>query len=128
MPAPIDYDGHVLSGEVKSNGSVVGAHSTATGEVRVIEGTRSPPNGHGVYQAKIEVPDPSNPGKYLEKTNNGGFSTMFPDSWSAERVKAEIDAAYQTKTVNGNMWSGTTPSGVNVRGYLSPKTTAYPIY
>jgi filamentous hemagglutinin len=53
---------------------------------------------------------------------------MFPDSWSANRVKIEVDAAFKNKTVTGNKWSGTTPSGVKVGGYLSPKTTVYPIY
>ena len=51
---------------------------------------------------------------------------MFPDSWSADRVKVEVDAAYQNRTVTGNMWTGTTPSGVVVKGYLNPNTTVYP--
>jgi filamentous hemagglutinin len=107
---------------------VVGGHSIASGNVRVIPGTESPPNAQGVYQARIEVPDPANPGRFLPKTNNAGVSTMFPDSWSADRVKVEVDAAYQNRTINGNMWTGTTPSGVVVRGYLNPKTTVYPVY
>jgi len=126
--APIDFDGHILSAELKANGSVVGGHSIATGNVQVIPGTASIPNAQGVYQARIAVPDPTNPNQFLPKTNNGGVSTMFPDSWSANRVKVEVDAAYQSRTVNGNMWTGTTSSGVVVRGYMNPKTTAYPIY
>ena len=128
VTAPIDFDRHILSGEVKANGSVVGGHSIANGNVRVIPGTESLPNAQGVYQARIEVPDPTNPGRFLPKTNNSGVSTMFPDSWSADRVKVEVDAAYQSRTITGNMWTGTTPSGVVVRGYLNPKTTAYPVY
>ncbi len=126
-PAPIDYDGHILQGEVKANGKVVGGHSTATGQVRVIPGTETGRNSVGVYKAKIEVPDPSNPGQFIPKSNNGGYSTMFPDDWSADRIKTEVDAAFQNKTVNGNMWSGTTPGGVQVQGYLQPKTTVYPV-
>lgn len=129
VTAPIDFDGHILSAEVKPNGNVVGGHSTATGKVRVIPGTSSAPNAQGVYKAKIEVPSPNNPGQFLPKTNNGGSSTMFPDAWSADRVKVEVDAAYKNrKNVVGNTWQGITPSGVKVKGYLMPKTTVYPIY
>lgn len=127
VTAPIDFDGHITRGEIKPNGSVVGGHSTATGEVRVISGTESARNPQGVYKAKIEVADPSRPGQYLPKTNNGGFSTLFPDNWSPERIKVEVDAAYKNRTINGNMWSGTTPSGVKVQGYLTPKVTVYPV-
>ncbi|MEG6913906.1 EndoU domain-containing protein, partial [Pseudomonas aeruginosa] len=79
-----------------------------------------------VYSAKIEVADPANPGSYLPKTNNGGVSTMFPKSWTADRIKVEVDAAFQNRTVTGNKWNGTTPSGVRVEGYLSSKATVYP--
>jgi hypothetical protein len=122
----IDYEGHILRAEVKPNGNVVGGHSTVTGDVRIIVGTESAPNAQGVYSARIEVADRSNPGKFLPKTNNGGISTMFPKSWSADRIKAEVESAFQNRTVNGNMWSGVTPSGVKVEGYLLPKTTVYP--
>ncbi|RAS31619.1 filamentous hemagglutinin [Pseudomonas sp. URMO17WK12:I5] len=128
ITAPIDFDGHILSAEVKKNGSVVGGHSTAMGEVKVIPGTASAPNAQGVYTAKVQVADPANPGQFLPKTNNGGISTLFPDSWTADRVKVEVDAAFKNRTVVGNKWSGTTPSGVKVEGYITPKTTVYPKY
>ncbi|PYD87162.1 hypothetical protein DNF23_39990 [Pseudomonas syringae pv. pisi] len=124
--APIDFDGHILSAEVKPNGNVVGGHSTVTGDVQVIPGTASIPNAQGVYSARIQVADPANPGQFLPKTNNGGISTLFPDSWTADRIKVEVDGAFQNRTVVGNKWTGTTPSGVQVEGYMSPKTTVYP--
>jgi filamentous hemagglutinin len=62
----------------------------------------------------------------LAKNNNGGFSTMFPDSWTADRLKFEFYGAFKSKTVVGNEWSGTTSSGVRVEGYLTPNTTVYP--
>ncbi|WP_256250652.1 EndoU domain-containing protein [Pseudomonas sp. NBRC 111123] len=128
ITAPVDFDDHILSAEVKKNGSVVGGHSTAMGEVKVIPGTASAPNAQGVYTAKVQVADPANPGQFLPKTNNGGISTLFPDSWTADRVKVEVDAAFKNRTVVGNKWSGTTPSGVKVEGYITPKTTVYPKY
>jgi filamentous hemagglutinin len=126
ITAPIDFDGHIINAEIKSNGNVVGGHSIAGGEVRVIPGSESPANAQGVYIAKIEVADPSNPGSFLPKGNNNGESTMFPKSWTADRIKVEVDAAFQNKTVIGNKWQGITPSGVKVEGYLNPKTTVYP--
>ncbi len=51
---------------------------------------------------------------------------MFPKSWTADRIKVEVDAAFQNRKITGNKWTGTTPSGVRVEGYLSPKTTVYP--
>lgn len=126
VTAPIDFDGHIFNAEVKPNGNVVGGHSTATGDVQVIPGTASVPNAQGVYSARIEVADPNNPGQFLPKSNNGGVSTLFPDSWTADRIKVEVDAAFKNRTVVGNKWTGTTPSGVRVEGFLSPKTTVYP--
>lgn len=133
VTVPIDFDGHILKAELKPNGSVVGGHSVVTGDVRVIPGTAGTPNAQGVYDAKIEVRDPANPGSYLPKTNNKGVSTMFPDHWTGDRIKVEVDAAYQNRQLfkhpksGASMWSGTTPSGVKVEGYLSPNTTVYPI-
>lgn len=126
ITAPIDFEGHIFSAEIKSNGNVVGGHSLVTGDVQIIPGTASLPNAQGVYSAKIQVADPANPGQFLPKTNNGGISTMFPSSWTSDRIKVEVDAAFQNKTVTGNKWAATTPSGVKVEGYLSPKTTVYP--
>uniref|UniRef100_UPI001FFB8E59 EndoU domain-containing protein n=1 Tax=Ralstonia pseudosolanacearum TaxID=1310165 RepID=UPI001FFB8E59 len=128
ITAPIDFDGHILGGEVKADGKVVGGHSTASGNVRVIPGTESAPNAKGVYEAEIEVRNPENPSQWLPKTNNEGVSSMFPSSWSADRIKVEVDAAYQNRVVKGDSWTGVTPSGVKVRGWLRPKTTVYPIY
>ena len=126
VTAPIDFDGHILAAEIKANGNVVGGHSIASGHVQVIPGTASAPNAQGVYSARVQVADPANPGLFLPKTNNGGVSTLFPDSWTANRIKVEVDAAYQNRSIIGNKWSGTTPSGVRVEGFVNPKTTVYP--
>ena len=125
VTAPIDFDGHILNTEINSRGRLTGGHSIANGNINVI--SKATPNAQGVYEAKISVPDPKNPNKTLTKD-----STMFPDSWNADRIKVEVDAAYKTKSIvinsNGqSMWEGITPSGVKVRGYLEPNTTVYPL-
>ena len=120
--APIDYDGHILDTQISNSGKLTGGHSTANGNINVV--SAGPPNSQGVYEAKISVPDPQNPGQYLTKQ-----STMFPDNWSAAQVQSEVDFAFANRTSvpgRSNMWQGTTPSGVAVTGYLSPKVTVYP--
>ncbi|WP_215902145.1 EndoU domain-containing protein [Acinetobacter bereziniae] len=92
VTAPIDFDGHILNAEIKKNGSVVGGHSTASGNVKVLQ-TIGKPDKNGVYEAKIAVADPNRNGQYLPKTNNQGKSTMFPESWTADRLKVEVDGA-----------------------------------
>jgi hypothetical protein len=132
VTAPIDW-GHIVDGEVKSATKAVGGHSTATGKVRVVPGSETGRNPQGVYEARVEIADPSNPGGWVPKSNNlkggtpPGYSTLFPDNWTVDRIKVEVDAAYKNKTVTGNMWSGTTPSGVKVAGFLSPNVTVYPV-
>lgn len=134
VTAPIDFDGHILNAEIKRNGNVVGGHSIASGNVKVLERIGQP-DKNGVYEAKIAIADPSNPGKYLAKSNNQGRSTMFPDSWTASRLKVEVDAAYKNRVLHPDpqkaakgMWYGKTPSGVIVEGYTQPNTTVYPLY
>ncbi|HDR1241425.1 TPA: EndoU domain-containing protein [Pasteurella multocida] len=79
----------------------------------------------GVYKAKIGFKEP-NTGKLLTKR-----STMFPDFWSADRIKVEVNEAYKTRKIiierGREIWIGTTPSGVNVKGYLEPTVTVYPL-
>ena len=56
---------------------------------------------------------------------------MFPKDWDAERIQAEVDAAWNSpgKTVDQDgKWHAETPSGVPVEGWIEPKTTAYPVY
>lgn len=87
-----DFDGHILNTEINARGRLIGGYSIADGNVNVI--LKGKPNAQGVYEAKISAPDPNNPSRTLTKT-----STMFPDSWSAGRIKAEVVAAYKNKTL-----------------------------
>jgi hypothetical protein len=55
---------------------------------------------------------------------------LFPKGWDNVRIKREVDAAFENKTIsatNPNKWEGYTPSGVKVTGYLTPRVTAYPL-
>ncbi len=59
---------------------------------------------------------------------------MFPDHWTADRIKVEVDATYKNRIPhsdidkrNNGMWEGTTPSGVHIEGFSEPNVTAYPV-
>ncbi|RRD37703.1 hypothetical protein EII29_11025, partial [Leptotrichia sp. OH3620_COT-345] len=122
---------HISKGEIQVNGKKVevkGGHSTRNGII-IEEKLQEYPGGS--YEAKIKIPDPNNPGKYLSKTNNNGKSTMFPDHWTENRIKVEIDNVLKNpKNFRKNSkWQGATSSGVVIEViYRERKViTAYPI-
>ncbi len=131
--SPIDV-AHVVGADFnRRTGLPTGGHTLINGDVRVIAGTESAPDATGVYRAHVQMADPDRPGLWVTKTDRNGKpmdNTMFPKSWNAERVAAELEAAWNspTKTIRGDKWSALTPSGVRVEGYTAPRVTAYPVY
>jgi hypothetical protein len=118
---PFDWE-HILDGDTS------GFHSRPGGvdppNARVI--SQGSPDAGGVYEAKVEI---TNPETGVVKTKN---STFFPDEWSHERVKVEVEAAYERRVYpdpnNPRKWAGVSPSGVRIEGYDDPtRTTAYPV-
>ena len=128
--APIDFDGHIINGEINARGLVVGGHSTLGGNVKIdAYAAKNPISTNGVCNVVISVYDQST-GKWVQKVNRIGevqLTTLFPESWSKSRIIVEVDIAYKNKIVTGRYWEGTTPSGVKVRGFLYPNTTVYPL-
>ena len=124
----IDYD-HVIGGDENSQGKVTGGHSLLHGDVRIVKKIGNPAK-NGVYRASIEVKKKD--GTWQAKTSNGGINTMFPENWDEARIIDEINSAWENrKDVKGrdnNMWQGISKSGVVIRGYKSPRITAYPVY
>ena len=125
----IDYD-HIIGGDINSSGEKVpGGHTLLRGDVRIIKKIGSPAS-NGVYRATVEIKRPD--GKWQKKTSNGGVNTMFPENWDEARVIDEINSAWENrkelKGRDSNMWQGISKSGVIIRGYKSPRITAYPIY
>ena len=124
----IDYD-HVIGGDENSQGKVTGGHSLLHGDVRIVKKIGNPAK-NGVYRASIEVKKKD--GTWQAKTSNGSVNTMFPENWDEARIIDEINSAWENrKDVKGrdnNMWQGISKSGVVIRGYKSPRITAYPVY
>lgn len=131
--SPIDME-HIVGADFnRRTGLPTGGHTLLNGDVRVIPGSESAPDATGVYRAHVQMADPTRPGQWVTKTDRNGKpmqNTMFPKSWSAERVAFELDAAWNSpnKTIRGDKWSALTPSGVRVEGYTAPRVTAYPVY
>ena len=125
----IDYD-HIIGGDISSNGEkVTGGHTLLKGDVRIVKKIGAP-SKNGVYKASVEIRRPD--GTWQRKTSNGGVNTMFPANWDEARVIEEINSAWENrkdlKGRDSNMWQGISKSGVLIRGYKSPRITAYPIF
>ena len=125
----IDYD-HIIGGDISSNGEkVTGGHTLLKGDVRIVKKIGAP-SKNGVYKASVEIRRPD--GTWQRKTSNGGVNTMFPANWDEARVIEEINSAWENrkdlKGGDNNMWQGISKSGVLIRGYKSPRITAYPVF
>ena len=125
----IDYD-HIIGGDISSNGEkVTGGHTLLRGDVRIVKKIGAP-SKNGVYKASVEIRKPD--GTWQKKTSNGGVNTMFPESWDEARIIDEINSAWENrkdlKGRDNNMWQGISKSGVLIRGYKSPRITAYPVF
>lgn len=124
----IDYE-HVIGGDQNHSGKVTGGHSLLKGDVRIVKKIGQPAK-NGVYRATVEIRDSS--GKWQQKTSNGGVNTMFPSDWDEARIISEINSAWENRRdVPGrdkNMWQGLSKSKVLIRGYKTPRITAYPVY
>ena len=125
----IDYD-HIIGGDISSNGEkVTGGHTLLRGDVRIVKKI-GVPSKNGVYKASVEIRRPD--GTWQRKTSNGGVNTMFPANWDEARVIEEINSAWENrkdlKGRDNNMWQGISKSGILIRGYKSPRITAYPIF
>ncbi|WP_315524161.1 EndoU domain-containing protein, partial [Fusobacterium massiliense] len=128
VTAPIDFNGHIINGEINNKGLAVGGHSTvgAKNNVRIDKIISTDKNG--VRRAEISIFD-SKTGEWIKKTNDKGKiieTTLFPEHWTENRIKIEVDRAYNSKNVIYPIWEGTTPSKIKVRGYIAPKITVYP--
>ncbi|WP_339278867.1 EndoU domain-containing protein [Paenibacillus sp. FSL W8-1187] len=118
---------HILDGELNRRGRGVGYHyeGMPTARGRVIPGTESPPNAHGVYQAQVEIDG-------VPKTGNQGMSTFFPKDMSPQQIVDSINEAFANQRhVTGNTYTGTTSSGMRIDMYLDRSgsiISAFPHY
>ena len=119
---------HIINCEINRN-KVSGAHKI--GERVKVKRIFLEPDEYGVYQGIVEVYKPSTD-TWLTKNAK---ITIFPDAWSIEKTKWEIKGAWNSsnfkieQTRKGLEWKGTSPSGVEIEGFLNNHgTRAYPKY
>ncbi|WP_324279164.1 EndoU domain-containing protein [Fusobacterium polymorphum] len=131
--APINFNGHIINGEINAGGRAVGGHSMLGGNVRIdAYAAKNPISPNGVRNVVISVYDPST-GTWIQKVDRFGepqLTTLFPENWSKSRIIVEVDIAYKNRIISQtrrNMWKGTTPSGIKVEGYIAPNTTVFPL-
>ena len=58
---------------------------------------------------------------------------MFPDDWSIEETKWEINGAWNSSDFEiidpiKNIWQRTSPNGIKIKGFINNRTLAYPLY
>ena len=117
---------HIFLGEINSRGVGAGYHYEGIEDSpgRVIEGTRSKPDIHGVYRGKVEVDG-------VKKTGNKGYSTFYPLYMTPQDVVDAINQAYENAELIGNdLYAGITDDGIEIDMYMTKKgkiTTAYPV-
>ena len=128
---------HIIDGVPRGKKYVDGGHSRQSINVRVDRIIKKYPNG--VYEAEVSIYN-KKAGKYIKKHVNDGPNgekrnhTMFPDSWTPDRIKVEIDSAWQNRKLSTNYsnngWEGISQSGVKIEGFFDSVTgqmkNAYP--
>ena len=118
---------HIFDGTINGKGKATGYHYSMVTDSkgRIIDGTRSKTDEHGVFTGKVEVSG--------KKKN--GFSSFYPESWSPQQVVDAINEAYDDAlndpdNPQGSLWIGYS-GDLEIDMYLNSNkqiTTAYPIY
>jgi hypothetical protein len=117
-----------LAGEIR-NGRAVGFHleAASNGSARVVPGTASKPDKHGVYKATVEIKDPAT-GQWVTKRTE---STLFPKGWTRSEVRTAILEAFANRKDLGNgNWEGKLANGMMIVGHCDANgyvDSAYPI-
>lgn len=118
---------HIFDGTINKKGKATGYHYSMIEDSKghILEGTRSNPDAHGVFTAKVRVGD----------VKKNGFSSFYPETWSPQEVVDAINEAYEDAVNNpenprGDLWIGHSGK-LEIDMYLNEKkkiVTAYPIF
>lgn len=109
---------HIIQGEVKGGGRIVGFHSIHGKIDRTRDVTPRNPDAdvNSVYEADVKI------------GNATKFSTMYPDNWSERDIESAITEAYE----GANIWEGSyfegSGGGLRIAGYVNGDklNTAFP--
>lgn len=118
QPLPAELEKHAFSGEINARNGAGGYHhregGVDSGNSKIIESTKTPPDAHGVYQARFTMTRPDG------TTTNPKFSTFFPDSYTKSDVRASVREAFENRTegAESDQWVGTSNAGIKIAGFL----------
>lgn len=118
---------HIFDGTINSKGKATGYHYSMVTDSKgkIIDGTRSKADEHGVFTGKVEV----------SGVKKNGFSSFYPENWTPQQVVDAINAAYDDALKNpdnpqGELWIGYS-GDLEIDMYMNKNkqiTTAYPVY
>ena len=118
---------HIFDGTINSKGKATGYHYSMVTDSKgkIIDGTRSKTDEHGVFTGKVEV----------SGVKKNGFSSFYPESWTPQQVVDAINTAYDDALKNpdnpqGELWIGYS-GNLEIDMYMNKSkqiTTAYPVY
>lgn len=118
---------HIFDGTINSKGKATGYHYSMVTDSKgkIIDGTRSKTDEHGVFTGKVEV----------SGVKKNGFSSFYPESWTPQQVVDAINTAYDDALKNpdnpqGELWIGYS-GNLEIDMYMNKNkqiTTAYPVY
>lgn len=118
---------HIFIGKINSNGEADGFHyaNFKNSSSHIISNTESTPNQYGVYKAKVKIAG-------IVKSDDGGYSTFFPNSLSPQEVVNYINDAYSNRHhLHSNIYIGKAPNGMSIEMYLTGDNkiiSAFPKY
>ncbi|MGL4741840.1 MAG: EndoU domain-containing protein [Sarcina sp.] len=118
---------HIFLGSINSKGEVEGYHydNIKNTNSNIVPGTKQPPNAYGVYEAKAII-------NGQKKSDNGGYSTFFPNSMSPQAVINAINTAYNNRHhISGSIYIGKASNGMEIEMYLTNDNkiiSAFPKY
>jgi hypothetical protein len=95
---------HIFKGHINPNGTVGGIHSNiaVTDGYAQIDEVLAMYNG-GFYEARVSAIDGA--GNVFPKTANGGINSMFPNSWTKEKIIEELSYAFNNKYKKPGTWN-----------------------
>ena len=118
---------HIFDGTINSKGNATGYHysKVTDSKGKIISGTESNKDNHGVFTAKVKV----------SGVKKNGFSSFYPEDWSPQQVVDAINEAYNDalgdkSNPHGSLWIGYS-GNLEIDMYLDNNqkiTTAYPVY
>ncbi|MGL4762851.1 MAG: EndoU domain-containing protein [Sarcina sp.] len=118
---------HIFVGTINIHGEADGYHydNIKNTNSTIISNTKTTLNKYDVYKAKVIVNR-----KY--KSDDGGYSTFFPNNHSPQDVINSINEAYSNKHhIDGNIYIGRANNGMEIEMYLTDDykiISAFPKY